>query len=56
MSKTKIDILLRNIDRQDWQYFQGYCRFEGVSATAKMRKIIADYVKSQEKESKLCTG
>jgi hypothetical protein len=47
---TKIDIIIRNVERQSWQHFQGYCRFEGVTATSKIKELIAKYVKEQGKE------
>lgn len=48
--KTKIDVLIRNVERQEWQHFQGHCRFEGITATSKLKKLIAKYVKEQGKD------
>jgi len=47
--KPEIDIIIRKVNRQKWQQFQGYCRFEGLTATSKLKELIARYIKEQGK-------
>ncbi len=42
--------LIRGIDTGLWKAFQGYCRFEGTTATQKLKDLISEYVESQGKE------
>jgi len=45
-----IDVLTRKVDRQTWSQFQGYCRFEGTTATQKLKDLIKQYVDGQRSE------
>ena len=44
MKKEKINVALRDINRQDWQKFRILCLKEGLSATAKIRQMIKEEV------------
>ena len=48
--KKPVDVQIRKVDYHTWQQFQGFCRFEGTTATQKLKDLIAQYVNDQGKE------
>jgi len=48
--KPKIEINIKNIDREQWYDFINACKRSGTSGSEQIRKIIAKYIEKQGKD------